>query len=128
MFVGAVHLVADRLKWFGDEESDVETILAAKGEKVLRSLTGKQAVFPLLLLAGYTISASSTINAKCRKTARHSSISEKGMRTANGKFVFLVGTVVPVLFSSAAHLLDFEGMCDGRKGPTHGPHNIVTES
>lgn len=42
MFVGAVHLVADRLKWFGDEESDVETILAAKGEKVLRSLTGKQ--------------------------------------------------------------------------------------
>ncbi|CDJ62176.1 Zf-DNL-domain-containing protein, related [Eimeria necatrix] len=38
-----LHLVADRLKWFGDEESDVETILAAKGEKVLRSLTGKQA-------------------------------------------------------------------------------------
>lgn len=40
--MGAVHLVADRLKWFGEEESDVETILAAKGEKVLRTLTGKQ--------------------------------------------------------------------------------------
>ncbi|CDJ36077.1 uncharacterized protein EMH_0031240 [Eimeria mitis] len=35
-----LHLVADRLKWFGEEESDVETILAAKGEKVLRTLTG----------------------------------------------------------------------------------------
>ncbi|CDI76295.1 hypothetical protein, conserved [Eimeria acervulina] len=34
-----LHLVADRLKWFGEEESDVETILAAKGEKVLRTLT-----------------------------------------------------------------------------------------
>ncbi|KAL8451446.1 hypothetical protein Emag_002668 [Eimeria magna] len=32
------HLVADRLKWFGDEASDVESILAAKGEAVLRSL------------------------------------------------------------------------------------------
>ena len=38
--MGAVHLVADRLKWFGDEESDVESILAAKGEKVIKSLTG----------------------------------------------------------------------------------------
>lgn len=34
-----LHLVADRLKWFGEEESDVETILAAKGERVLKSLT-----------------------------------------------------------------------------------------
>ena len=34
-------MVADRLKWFGDEESDVESILAAKGETVIRSLTGK---------------------------------------------------------------------------------------
>ncbi|OEH78681.1 zf-dnl-domain-containing protein [Cyclospora cayetanensis] len=34
-----VHLVADRLKWFGDEESDIETILAEKGQTVIRSLT-----------------------------------------------------------------------------------------
>ncbi|KAL8270897.1 hypothetical protein Esti_005191 [Eimeria stiedai] len=35
----SLHLVADRLNWFGDETSDIETILAAKGEAVLRSLT-----------------------------------------------------------------------------------------
>lgn len=34
-----LHLVADRLRWFGEEESDVESILAAKGEKVIKDLT-----------------------------------------------------------------------------------------
>lgn len=36
----AVHLIADRLKWFGDEETSIETILKEKGE-VLRRLSGK---------------------------------------------------------------------------------------
>lgn len=50
------------------------------------------------------------------------------MRTVNSKPVFLLGTVVLVLFSSAAYLLDFEGMGDDWEEPTHGPHNIVTGS
>jgi mitochondrial protein import protein ZIM17 len=29
-----LHLIADRLGWFDDESTDVESILAAKGEKV----------------------------------------------------------------------------------------------
>ncbi|CEL99010.1 unnamed protein product [Vitrella brassicaformis CCMP3155] len=35
----SLHLVADHLAWFTDEESDIETMMAAKGEQVLRTLT-----------------------------------------------------------------------------------------
>lgn len=61
-------------------------------------------------------------------TPSHSFVSGKNVRTVNSKPVFLLGTVVLVLFSSAAYLLDFEGMGDDWEEPTHGPHNIVTGS
>lgn len=36
-----LHLIADRLGFFGDESADVESLLAARGERVKRSSMGK---------------------------------------------------------------------------------------
>lgn len=51
-----LHLIADRLGYFGDEDADVEKLLAAKGERVRRATLGA----PELKLGNGTSSSSST--------------------------------------------------------------------
>lgn len=39
-FFFVVHLVADNLGWFGNAPVNIETIMAQKGEDIVRKLTG----------------------------------------------------------------------------------------